>query len=572
MNMQALSRAGWQSLGAELGRRPGPLWRLAGWSLLEVLPTAASGFVVARAVDQGFVRGDAAVGVAWLGGLAVLMLVGAVGARQTFGSLADVVEPLRDAVLGAVAAGAIRRAAAGVERPSAGAVGQLTGQVEAVREMTAALLMTVRRFAFTAVATLVGITALAPALLVAVLPPLVVALVLFWWLLRGVAPRSRTVILAGEATSTVLGTMVGGVRDTVASGAERRASGEAGAVIAAQAVAERRLAKVESARVPAVAVGAQLPVILLLVAAPWLVGDGLVTPGELLGAITYITTGLAPMLAVLVQGIGAVGVQLGVVLHRLHEASREPPLVLPADPRTPRGHDIEVRGLTFAYGVHADPVVRGFDLTIPPDEHLVVVGPSGIGKSTLANLMTGMATPQAGTVRLGGVDLQHVAPEERHRRLALIPQEAYVFAGTVGENLTYLRPDATAAELDATCATMPPLADLVARLGGHDAPLVPAALSAGERQLIALGRVHLSAADVVLLDEATCYLDPAAEELVEHAFHGRRGTLVIVAHRISSALRADRILLLDGMRAHLGTHQELLANSPLYADLVGHWA
>lgn len=566
----ALSRAGWRLLFGELRRRPRPLLRLAGWSVLEIVPTAASGLMLARAVDDGFLRGEAGVGLLWLGGLAVLMLVGAVGARYTFGSLADVVEPLRDAVLSAVTTGALRRAVAGVERPSSGAVAQLTGQVEAIREITAALLMTVRKFGFTAVATLAGITALAPVLVLTVLPPLLVALGLFWWLLMGVAPRSRAAMLATERTSEALGTLVGGVRDIVASGAETRAAGEAGAAVDAQAGAERRLARYESARIPVVALGTQLPVLLMLAAAPWLVGDGLVTPGEVLGAVTYVMTGLAPMLSALVQGIGALGVQLGVVLHRLSEASDAPEPAAPAEPLQPWGHDLAIRGLTFAYGVHADPVVSGFDLTIAPDEHLVVVGPSGIGKSTLANLMTGLITPQQGSVRLGGVDLRRIAPAQRHSTLALIPQEAYVFAGTLRENLCYLRPDATTADLDATCAAVP-LGGIVERLGGYDAPLSPATLSAGERQLVALARVHVSTAAVVLLDEATCYLDPVAEATVEEAFRTRPGSLVIVAHRISSALRADRILLLDGTRAHVGTHKELLAASALYADLVGHW-
>src|SRR5581483_6069462 len=98
-----------------------------------------------------------------------------------------------------------------------------------------------------------------------------------------------------------------------------------------------------------------------------------------------------------------------------------------------------------------------------------------------------------------------------------------------------------------------------------------AALSAGERQLLALARAYLSPAQIMILDEATCHLDPAADARVERAFAQRPGTLVVIAHRISSALRAKRILVLDGTRAVLGTHQELLDCSALYRDLVGHW-
>lgn len=99
----------------------------------------------------------------------------------------------------------------------------------------------------------------------------------------------------------------------------------------------------------------------------------------------------------------------------------------------------------------------------------------------------------------------------------------------------------------------------------------PAELSPGERQLVALVRAYLSPAPLLLLDEATCHLDPASEARAEKALAGRSGTLVVVAHRLSSAVRADRTLVLDGIRAQSGTHAELLGRSPLYRDLTGHW-
>jgi ATP-binding cassette subfamily C protein len=114
---------------------------------------------------------------------------------------------------------------------------------------------------------------------------------------------------------------------------------------------------------------------------------------------------------------------------------------------------------------------------------------------------------------------------------------------------------------------------LAERLGGYDAVIggSQATLSDGERQLIAAGRVYLSRATLVILDEATCHLDLAAEAQVEEAFAERGGSLIVIAHRISSAQRADRILLLDGARAILGTHPQLLESSPQYADLAGAW-
>jgi ATP-binding cassette subfamily C protein len=112
---------------------------------------------------------------------------------------------------------------------------------------------------------------------------------------------------------------------------------------------------------------------------------------------------------------------------------------------------------------------------------------------------------------------------------------------------------------------------LVDRLGGYDAELDPATLSAGERQLVTLVRAYVSPAWLVILDEASCHLDPSTEALVEQAFARRPGTLIVIAHRISSALRAEQILVLDGTQVLHGSHDELLERSGLYGDLVGHW-
>jgi ATP-binding cassette, subfamily C, bacterial len=113
--------------------------------------------------------------------------------------------------------------------------------------------------------------------------------------------------------------------------------------------------------------------------------------------------------------------------------------------------------------------------------------------------------------------------------------------------------------------------ELVTQLGGYRAHLVPAALSAGERQLIALARAYLSPARLAILDEATSHLDPVTTAQAETAFAARPGPLIVIAHRMSSALRAGRVLVLDGSSARVGDHATLLASSPLYRDLVGHW-
>ncbi|TGB08794.1 ABC transporter ATP-binding protein, partial [Streptomyces sp. MZ04] len=230
---------------------------------------------------------------------------------------------------------------------------------------------------------------------------------------------------------------------------------------------------------------------------------------------------------------------------------------------------LHLSSVTFAYGPGAEPVVRDLSLTVPRGGHLAVVGPSGIGKSTLAGLVAGMLTPGEGSV---WVDGRSVRGQEAVARRVLIPQEAYVFTGSVRENLAYLRADAVPdAELAAATRAVGSDA-LIERLGGLAASVDPAVLSAGERQLMALTRAHLSYAPLALLDEATCHLDPVAEARAERAFAARPGgTLVVIAHRISSARRADRILVMDGPRTLCGSHAELVERSELYRDLAGNW-
>lgn len=571
--------------------RARPTLALVGWSIPEAVPAAVSGLVVARAVDEGFLAGRPAVGLTWLTGLMVAACLGAAGARQVYRCLGDLVEPFRDELVRLVVTGALRNGVAG--HADDGALARLTRQVEIVRDTYAGLLVVVRGFIVTVVGVVVGLLSIAPVIVALLLPPFLLGVGAFVTTLGLAAARQRASVCADERLATTAAAVFAGARDVIACGAEDHAAALVAGPIREQAAAERALGRVAGLRTLCFAVGGWLPLVVLLFAGRWLVDRG-VTAGAIIGGLTYVLVGLQPALHGLMSGLGGSGLRYVVTLGRILDAS-EPRDVRPAavalprprpSPRprvTPRatarprprgggraGHGLSVHRLTFAYGPHAEPVLRDFELAVPEGDHLTIVGPSGIGKSTLAGLLCGLLRPGSGTVRMGGVPVADLSREELATRRVLIPQEAYVFTGTVEENLVYLRPDVGTKQVRRAVVAVG-AETLVARLGGLHADVRPAALSAGERQVLALTRAYLSPAPLAVLDEATCHLDPAAERRAEEAFAARGGTLVVIAHRISSALRARRVLVLDGGAVTVGDHDAVAARSPLYRELLGHW-
>ncbi|WP_030759612.1 MULTISPECIES: ABC transporter ATP-binding protein [unclassified Streptomyces] len=568
------------------------LRRLALWSLLESAHTFLGGYAVARALDDGFLAGRTGTGIGWLAVAGGGALLGALALRGVFGGLADLVEPLRDGLVRRSVRQAIGRAvaepASKARTADSGAVSRLTQQTEMARDSFAGLVLIARSFVFTALGALLGLAALAPVLLVLVLPALLLGTAAFLATLRPMAWVQRAALDADEALSARTGELAAGLRDVVACGGGAGAGAGVELLIAEQERLTGRLARWTALRTLALGVAGRLPVVALLAGTPWLLGRG-VSAGAVAGALTYLVQSLLPALDALMTAVGAAGTRLLVVLDRFCDpeparrpasaaAASEVPAADPgpvAAPPAPPAPAVELRRVRFAYGPRAHPVLDGLDLVVRPGEHLAVVGPSGIGKSTLTALIAGLLPPGRGTVRVAGAPARgapgHAPGYGPDVRRTLLPQQAYVFTGTVHENLTHLCPGPMSrGEVERATAVLG--ADvLVARLGGPDAVVDPGRLTPGERQHLALAAAYLSPAPLLLLDEATCHLDPRTEERAERALAERPGTLVVVAHRISSAVRADRVLVLDGTRAVCGTHAELPDRSPLYRDLVGLW-
>ena len=238
--------------------------------------------------------------------------------------------------------------------------------------------------------------------------------------------------------------------------------------------------------------------------------------------------------------------------------------------------DIEIRQLRYRYPTGPE-VLHGLDVTIPARSRIAIVGETGSGKTTFAKLLTRMMDPASGEILIGGIPLHLVPYSSLRERVIMVPQEGFLFDTSVAGNLRYGRPEASEAEMRTALEELG-LATWADELPeGLDTPVGQRgeSLSAGERQLVALARAYLADPDIIVLDEATSAVDPAADVRLQQAIDGlaRGRTTITIAHRLSTAERADRIMVLDqGDLVEHGTHAELVAlEGGIYAGLHRSW-
>ncbi len=263
---------------------------------------------------------------------------------------------------------------------------------------------------------------------------------------------------------------------------------------------------------------------------------------------------------------------------RLSELLDEKPAIAaPANPRplpSPSRGEIAFDAVSFKYPARPDvPALKDVSFTIAPGEAVAIVGPSGAGKSTIFSLILRFYDPQAGTIRFDGIDIRMVDPQELRRRIAMVPQDTAIFAASAMENILFGRPQASRDEVIAAARAAHADTFIKALPQGYDTPLGErgVTLSGGQRQRIAIARAILKDAPVLILDEATSALDAESERLVQDALEGlmQSRTTIVIAHRLATVLKADRILVLDnGAIVEQGTHAALVKKGGVYARLA----
>ena len=308
----------------------------------------------------------------------------------------------------------------------------------------------------------------------------------------------------------------------------------------------------------------------------WLVHRGTVSLGTVVAFVLLLANLFDPVqqLSQLYNTLQSAAAALHKLFGILDATPDVDEVVAPTE--LPATGDVVVSNITFSYAAGSRPALENVNLTLTAGTRLALVGPTGAGKSTLAKLMARLYDPQSGSVSFGGVDLRQASMEDLRRRIVVIPQEGFLFDGSVRDNLLIAKPTATESELLRALDNIGLRERFEALPEGLDTQVRErgSRLSAGERQLVALSRAALVDPAVLVLDEATSNLDPGTEMLVEAALEklmvGR--SVIVVAHRLSTVQRADKIAVVaDAKISEIGTHDELIALNGHYALLASTW-
>nr|WP_315268318.1 ABC transporter ATP-binding protein [Microbacterium lemovicicum] len=400
-------------------------------------------------------------------------------------------------------------------------------------------------------------------------------LLMRWFYTRSQRVYRESRVISAQVIVKFVETMTG-IRAVKAFRKERRNDDEFGALAADYREVNMRSIRLFGTFEPGLMAVAAVSVALVLLWGGLRVVDSSLLIGTLLAAVLYVRNFFAPLqeVAFFLNSYQSATAALEKVSGVLEEEPTVPDPVTPIDLWTSRGH-IRFDGVRFGYNA-ATTILPDFTLDIPAGQTIALVGTTGAGKSTLAKLVSRFYDPTEGRVTLDDIDLRRLHPKDLRRAIVMVTQEAYLFSGTVADNIALGKPDATMDEIRAAARAVGADTFIEALPDGYDTDVNKRGgrVSAGQRQLISFARAFLADPAVLILDEATASLDMPSERMIQDALQTLLAdrTAIIIAHRLSTVAIADRVLVMEhGRIIEDDTPAELIAGDGKFAQLHAAW-